>query len=227
MCLSAPVSFSAAAVLIPLGAATMRRAWSTDRRYLAVATLPVLLGVQQLIEGLIWTEGARANLPAVETLSLAYTFFAWIVWPVWIPLSAYSVEPARRQPAYLIFIIVGAMLGSIQWLPYLAHAGWLKVSFLDYAVRYSDQQLLDGIVGRPLTYAIYSGLVVVPMLLSSDRRLRVFGGLIALVLAVTLAFFQWAYISVFCFGGAIASLYLAWMMWRKPARPAVEASATH
>ena len=59
MCLSAPVSFSAAAVLIPLGAATMRRAWSTDRRYLAVAALPVFLGVQQLIEGLIWTEGAR------------------------------------------------------------------------------------------------------------------------------------------------------------------------
>lgn len=226
MCLSAPVSFTAAAVLIPLGAATMRRAWQTDRRYLAVATLPVLLGVQQLIEGLIWTEGARANLPAVEVLSLAYTFFAWIAWPVWIPLSAYFVEPARRQPAYLIFIIVGAMLGSIQWLPYLAHAGWLKVSFLDYAVRYSDQQLLDVIVGRPLTYAVYSGLVIVPMLLSSDHRLRVFGGLIALVLAVTLAFFQWAYISVFCFGGAVASLYLVWMMWRKPNGPAVVVPAT-
>lgn len=221
MCLSAPVSFSAAAVLIPLGAATMRRAWRTDRRYLAVATLPVLLGVQQLIEGLIWTEGARANLPAVEVLSLVYTFFAWIVWPVWIPMSAYFVEPARRQPAYLTFIIVGAMLGSIQWFPYLAHAGWLKVSFLDYAVRYSDRQLLDVVVGRPLTYAVYSGLVIVPMLLSSDRRLRIFGGLIALVLAVTFAFFQWAYISVFCFGGAVASLYLVWMMWRKPNGPAV------
>lgn len=226
MCLSAPVSFSAAAVLIPLGAATMRRAWSTDRRYLAVAALPVLLGVQQLIEGLIWTEGARANLPAVEILSLAYTFFAWIAWPVWIPLSVYFVEPARRRPAYLIFIVVGAMLGSIQWLPYLAHAGWLKVSFLDYAIRYSDRQLLDAIVGRPLTYAVYSGLVIVPMLLSSDRRLRVFGGLIALVLVITLAFFQWAYISVFCFGGAVASLFLVWMMWRNPAGPAVDVPAT-
>lgn len=226
MCLSAPVSFAAAAVLIPLGAATMRRAWTSDRRYLAVAALPALLGVQQLIEGLIWIEGAHANRPNVEILSLAYTFFAWIVWPVWIPLSAYFVEPPRRQPAYLIFIIVGAMLGSIQWLPYLAHTGWLKVRFLDYAVQYSDQQLLDVIVGRPLTYAVYSGLVIVPMLLSSDRRLRAFGGLIAAVLAVTLAFFQWAYISVFCFGGAVASLYLAWMIWKTPTGPAIGVPAT-
>lgn len=227
MCLSAPVSLTAAAVLIPLGAATVRRAWRTDRRYVALAALPVLLGVQQLIEGFIWIEGGRSNMQAVEILSLAYTFFAWIGWPVWIPLAAYFVEPQRRRPAYLMFIIVGAMLGSIQWLPYLAHAGWLKVSFFEYAVRYSDQQLLDVIVGRPLTYAVYSGLVTVPMLLSSDHRLRIFGGLIALVLVVTLVFFQWAYISVFCFGGAIASLYLAWVMWRKPARPAVEVSATH
>lgn len=225
MCLSAPVSLTAAAVLIPLGAATVGRAWRTDRRYAALAALPVLLGVQQLIEGFIWIEGSRSNMQAVEILSLAYTFFAWIAWPVWIPLSAYYVEPRRRRPAYLVFIIVGAMLGSIQWLPYLAHAGWLKVSFLDYAVRYTDQELLDVIVGRPLTYAVYSGLVIVPMLLSSDHRLRIFGGLIALVLIVTLAFFQWAYISVFCFGGAMASLYLVWMMWRKPARPAVEAPA--
>ena len=43
------------------------------------------------------------------------------------------------------------------------------------------------------------------------------GGLVALVLAITVSFFQWAYISVFCFGGAVASLYLIWAIYRKPA----------
>ena len=45
MCLSAEVSFIAAAGLIPAGALSMRQAWRGDRRYLPLATLPLLFGL--------------------------------------------------------------------------------------------------------------------------------------------------------------------------------------
>ena len=47
------------------------------------------------------------------------------------------------------------------------------------------------------------------------------GLLVAGVLVITYAFFSYAYISVFCFGGAVISLYLLALMWRRRARPAL------
>jgi hypothetical protein len=41
MCLSAPVSFAAVAVLVPTGVFAMNRAFRIDRRFLALAALPV------------------------------------------------------------------------------------------------------------------------------------------------------------------------------------------
>ena len=51
MCFSAPASFTAAAVLLGLGTVTMRRARS--RRELPYAAIPLLFGVQQLLEGML------------------------------------------------------------------------------------------------------------------------------------------------------------------------------
>lgn len=212
MCLSAPVSFTAAALLIPAGGLTVFQAWRLDRRYVPLAALPVLLGLQQFAEGMIWVAGAGQATGAAELYSLVYMFFAWIAWPVWIPISVYFLEPPRRRTPYLVFAIVGGMLGGVQYLPYLAHDGWLQVNLLPYAIRYSDTEILDAIVGRPLTYLAYVTILIAPLLLATDRRVKIFGVLVALVLAITVGFFQWAYISVFCFGGAVVSAYLLWVM---------------
>lgn len=217
MCLSAPVSFAAAALLIPSGGFTLATALKRDRRYAMLATLPLLLGLQQLMEGFIWVAGSGDDPGGARVYSLAYMFFAWVVWPVWLPVSVYFIEPHRRRAAYLVFAIAGAALGAVQFIPYLVHEGWLQVTLLPRAIRYSDTELLDAVIGRPMTYLVYVAIVIVPLLLSTDRTARVFGGLVALVLAITAGFFQWAYISVFCFGGAAASLYLIWVISRKPA----------
>ena len=56
-----------------------------------------------------------------------------------------------------------------------------------------------------------------PLLTSSDRRAQIFGILISVVATVTYLFFQFAYISVFCFGGALMSLYIVYMIFRETA----------
>lgn len=220
MCLSAPVSFTAAAVLIPAGAYTLRRAFIGDRRYAPLAAVPLLLGVQQFLEGMVWIAGAGPDPSAAAPYSLAYMFFAWVAWPVWLPVSVYFLEPPRRHTPYLVFAIAGGALGALQFVPYFAHQGWLRVTLLDRAIRYDTTELLDAVTGWPLTYLAYVTILIVPLLMASDRRVRIFGGLVALVLAVTMAFFQWAYISVFCFGGAVASLYLLWALRTRTPDPA-------
>ena len=197
----------------------MCKAYQLDRSYLALCTLPLLFGLQQLFEGMVWTEGPSGDVEAVGHYSLAYMFFSWIAWPVWVPVSTYFLEPASRKPYYLGFIILGSFLGAGQYLPYFVHQGWLTVTFLPHAVVYGGVELLDFIMMRHLTYMIYSAVVVLPLLLCTQPEAKIFGFLVGAVLIVTYVFFAFAYISVFCFGGAIMSFYLVAMIFMKGRQP--------
>lgn len=224
MCFSAAVSFSAAAALIPAGGVALYRASKVDRRYLPLCGLPILFGVQQFLEGMVWSAGAHADAATVARYSLAYMFFSWLAWPIWVPVSGLFLEPSRRRPLYLTFVIAGAILGGVLYIPYFAHDGWLVTRFLDYAIRYEDIELLDAITRREVTYMIYVTIIILPLLISSAREARIFGVLVAVVLAITYLFFRYAYVSVFCFGGAIVSAYLVYMIFTKAPPEKVAAS---
>lgn len=219
MCFSATASFAASTLLVPLGVAGVIRAHQVDRRYIPLCTLPVLFGLQQFFEGMVWIAGAGSDAALVERYSLAYMFFSWIAWPVWVPVSVYFLEPSSRKLPFLVFAIGGAMLGSLQYVPYFAHDGWLTTTFLDHAVRYTDIELLDALITREATYLIYLTFIIAPLLLSSNRDAQIFGVLVAIVLTITYFFFSFAYISVFCMGGALMSFYLVFMIFRKERSP--------
>lgn len=215
MCFSASASFTAAGVLVPAGIVSIRSAAKIEHRYIALCTLPLLFGLQQLSEGMVWIAGADGDMALVSQASLAYMFFSWLAWPVWVPVAAYWLEPERRRPWFLVLAVLGGMLGAIQYVPYFLHRDWLTTTFLPHAISYNATELLDFVVGRNATYALYLFAVIAPLLLSSDRDARIFGVLVAAVLAVTYLFFAFAYISVFCVGGALMSLYLVIAILRK------------
>ncbi len=211
MCFSAEVSFAAAAILLPAGVAAILRAYRTDRRYVPIAALPLLFGVQQALEGAVWTSNGNPGL--VERFSLAYMFFSWLAWPVWTPFSVYFLEPARRRPLFVILAILGGIFGGAQYFPYFAHDNWLVTKFLGQAISYEGNELFDYIIGRPATYILYVSVVIGSLLLSSHSNIRIFGLLVFTVLVITYIFFAYAYISVFCFGGGLMSLYLVWVIF--------------
>ena len=221
MCFSAEASSTAAAVLLPAGVIGMQRAYRTDQRYLPLTALPIFFGLQQAFEGLVWTGNALSSDTMVQRFSLAYMFFSWLAWPVWVPLSTYFLEPCGRRYVYLIFAIMGGMLGAMQYFPYFAHDGWLVTKFLPHAISYQGSVLFDYIMRRELTNAIYLFVIIAPLLTSSDRHAQIFGVLISVVATVTYLFFQFAYISVFCFGGALMSLYIVYVTFQT-ARPSEE-----
>lgn len=213
MCFSAEVSYTAAAVLLPMGGIAMRQAYLRDRKYLPISALPLLFGLQQLAEGLVWTSGQHFDRTWVETFSLTYMFFSWLAWPVWVPFSTYFLEPCRRRYLYLVFSIFGGMLGAMQYFPYFAHDGWLITRFLPSAIVYDGTVMFDLIMRREFTYAIYLFVIIAPLLSSSNRRVNIFGMLISAVVITVYLFFRYAYISFFCIGGALMSLYLVYMIY--------------
>ena len=93
MCFSAEVSFMAAAALLPAGGLALRRALRTRRSYAPLAALPLLFGLQQLAEGLVWVSGESDDRRWVEIFSIGYMFFSWLAWPVWVPFAPAHSEP--------------------------------------------------------------------------------------------------------------------------------------
>lgn len=107
MCFSAEASFAAAAVLVPAGAITVHGAYRTNGKYLAIAALPLFFGLQQLFEGLVWTGNALSSDSMVERYSMAYMFFSWLAWPVWVPFA----PPRSTQLRTATSLISKMMLG--------------------------------------------------------------------------------------------------------------------
>ena len=106
------------------------------------------------------------------------------------------------------------MIGALQYVPYFVHDGWLVTKFLDHVVIYQGTHLLDFIVRPEVTNVLYLTVIIAPLVTSSVKDVNIFGYLVSLVLLVTFTFFQFAYISVFCFGGALMSLFIVYMISR-------------
>jgi hypothetical protein len=62
------------------------------------------------------------------------------------------------------------------------------------------------------TTMIYGLVILVPMLFSSHRMIRIFGVLIVVSMALSSAAYNAAFVSVWCFLAAILSLYLVYMI---------------
>ena len=97
MCFSAAASFTLSGVLGVTGAASLARSNAPDMRLFAA--IPLLFGLQQFAEGIVWsTMGASTLVPLHESAIVSFLALALVIWPLWAPLSLWMIEP-RAQAA--------------------------------------------------------------------------------------------------------------------------------
>jgi hypothetical protein len=85
MCFSATASFATAVVVGTIGIVAI--ALTAKPRELPLASIPLLLAVQQAAEGTLWLTLPVAPKSAVTSLMTnMYLFFALVFWPVFSPL---------------------------------------------------------------------------------------------------------------------------------------------
>lgn len=215
MCFSAGASFVLAAALVPAGIATLAKARRSAPGLLPFAVYPLAFGVQQAFEGVVWLghTGGDATLTAIA--ARGFLFFSHFFWLAWVPFSVWLTEPqpARRRIAGYISV-VGLLYGLSIFLPSFLLADWLRVEVVERSLDYKTTLIYQDVISRTALKLFYAALVVGALVLSSDRRIQIFGGLVAVSLALTYAFFAYAFISVWCFFAAILSLYLSVIVWR-------------
>jgi len=134
-------------------------------------------------------------------------------WPLWVPVSTFVLEPDFRNRILIsIFIVIGALLGPLLYLPYFWHPDWLSPEIIGHSIAYNTILLPDSYVSRTITYIFYLGMVGIPPVLSSHFHMKIFGLALLLAVPVTHFFYLHAAISVLCFFAALISLYLAFII---------------
>ena len=209
MCFSAEVSFATAAVLIPVGLACLKQSININKSYVAFALLPFLFGVQQFLEGVVWLtlDGRHEYLlwPSV----FVFLFFSHFLWLFWIPFSSFLTEPnVLRKKLFFVMTIVGLLFGGSMYIPLLLQPDWVAASIQQHSIYYDVRLVYDEILPRQISTIIYALIILIPLLLSSDRYHKVLGILVAISGLLTWAFFGLVFISIWCFFAAILSSYI-------------------
>src|SRR3990167_3928634 len=108
MCFSAAASFAAAGALGVAGGLTLTQV--KKKSELPFASIPLLFGIQQAIEGAVWVSFGS---PILNTVAIyAYSIFSHVLWPILVPLSVLLIEtdPTRKNILRL-FSFLGLAVG--------------------------------------------------------------------------------------------------------------------
>lgn len=232
MCFSASASFTAAAVLMPLGLYSAHIARSNRQHtYVPLALTPFFFGVQQFIEGLVWTGIDNGKVqPLTSLASLGFLFFAYCFWMIWIPWSAWSISRSTDGPALqnrLRWVaIVASVLGIAFYLPVLLNPPALQPAVHSTGRLLYDVSNLHSIVHnfintQPGGELLYWGFIVVPLLAVRDRAVKLFGVLIFVSIFLTWLTYSATFNSVWCFYCAVLSIVVLWIVNRPSLRQPV------
>ena len=209
MCFSATASFGTAAVVGAIGAFALVQTRSPSQ--IPMAAMPLFFAVQQATEGGLWLTLATApDSVMTAVLTHAFLIFALIFWPVYAPWSAYAIEgdPSRRSAiGWCLGLGVAVALYFVWQLANYPHGA----AIVDGHIRY-------GIGQTPLSVGgFYIVATTLPLLLSSASAVGLLGLIVLTGSVVTYAAYEEAFISVWCFFAAAASIVIAVHFWRAAA----------
>jgi Family of unknown function (DUF6629) len=196
MCFSASASFIAATFL------TLTAAYSffitCDKRQYFLAAIPLLFALQQGSEGLVWLTLAHQTM--LHHIAIAsFLFFAFLVWPWWVPLSLLIIEREKVRTILLsILCCFGIFIAACSCFFLVTHN--IHAANIGCHIVYTT--------GMPYSFKALA-LYAIPTIGSffiSSYPLSFLGVLIALSCLISLFFWEQAFVSVWCFAVAVISI---------------------
>jgi len=201
MCFSATASFVTAGTTGIIGIVALTRV--TTPRELPLAAACLFFALQQSIEGLLWLNLPLAPDGAAATgLFLAFLFFAEVFWPIYAPIAALLIEPsAARRRLMRLCLGLGVAVGA--WCLWAIVTRPHGAAVLQGHIVYVTEHRFPAAVG--LAYLAATSL---SLILSSRRTVAVLGAIVLVGCVATYAFYWEAFVSVWCFFAAAASVVI-------------------
>lgn len=207
MCFSAAASFAGGAVISAVGVANQGKVRKPSQRIFA--TMPLLFGLQQFAEGVLWITLKSGEYDWLQNAA-TYIFLitALVIWPVMVPLSMWFMEEAKKRKNILTGLIVtGGMVSLFYTFCLIAYNVAPRIN--NFHIQYIHefpQNIVD------IVYFFYIAATIIPLFISSVRRMWLFGVLILLSYLVTIIFFAHYLTSVWCFFAALISVVIYWIL---------------
>lgn len=200
MCFSTEASFAASAVLGIIGYASIKA--TSSKSQLLLASIPCLFALQQFSEGIIWLNLRGVIESSIFTLGAqgVFLFFAYALWPLWIPFTILINEKHTTKKMFMIIIFLLGILAAYHNLNSIPP---LKVipKIVGHSIQYDTGAFLYNKV-------IYLGIVILPCLISSLRFMWLFALFSTISFIAAEYFYTMTFTSVWCFASAIISISL-------------------
>ncbi len=197
MCFSATASFVAGVSLSAVGLATLRQV--RHRTEIPFAAIPLLFGVQQITEGVVWLT-FRQDAPLLkQSMTYIYSVFSHVWWPIYVPFAIGFLESSQwRKKILLGFQAAGIVVGL----------------YLLYSI--VTRPIVAEVVGRHIVYVsphfylpavmvLYLGATCVSCFFSSHGFVKLFGVLALLTFIAAYVVHIRALVSIWCFFAAVLS----------------------
>jgi hypothetical protein len=198
MCFGPTSSFAIGTVLSSVSIGCL--IYTSDKRRILFAVIPLLFAIQQFSEGGLWIIQIDPRYGAWrDMLTMIFLVIAFL-WPIIVPVSISLLEiKGSVQKLMKGFIAVGMLLSA-----YLLYFVFFKETLATLAngrINYQIQSPGSGIAEG----VIYALVITGPMFLSSHLGIVILG--IVNVVLISTAAFMWKneFISVWCFFAAMLS----------------------
>jgi len=200
MCFSASASFIAGTSLCAIGVATVKKVEA--RNELPFAMIPLLFGIQQLTEGVIWLTFSHDAPLLRQTMTYLYSIFSHVLWPMYVPFAMGVMEAVRwRKKAIFAFEAAGVIVGL--YLLYFIVTSPVVAEVVGSHIVYVSPHfyLIPMII-------FYLAATCVSCFFSSHGFVRLFGVLALLSYIAAYVIHVEALVSIWCFFAAILSLLI-------------------
>lgn len=183
-------------------------AQAKDKRSLPFASIPLLFGIQQAIEGVVWISFGSAFWNTLSTY--AYSMFSHVLWPVFVPISVLLLEtdPVRKK-ILTMFSVVGSAVGV--YLLYFLVTDPVTAHVVNNSIAYHSPHLY--VLPTILLYLIAT---CGSCLVSSHKLVRIFGAVLLVSFGIAAWFYTETFFSVWCFFAAVLSVFVYWHLKKKP-----------
>ncbi|MBZ5735052.1 hypothetical protein K8Z61_11135 [Nocardioides sp. TRM66260-LWL] len=225
MCFSPEMDLAAGTAVTLVGLDALRHV--TRPRQWPLAALPVVFGVHQLVETLVWWElqgrltgsvlGQECRV-AGSVAAWAYVLIAICVVPVLVPVAFAALRTSRAPAADVVFVTAGVVVALVGLHALLD--GPLGRRIEGHHVAYS----VDPPVAT-LFVAVYVLATCGPGLAARSRPLLAFGALNLVVVALLAWLMQDGLISLWCVWAAVTSVLVAVHLRREAQRAPAAAPA--
>lgn len=203
MCFSASASFTAGIALLLCSIAALKQV--TNKKFYMIALIPLIFGVQQLVEGFVWLSFSQEQLmPWRNLFSYIFVGTAALLWPIWVPISLYKVEPQQNQKQnFYVSIMAGVVFATTTLIYFFFYPLTTEIINCHIAYALNIPYNLD-----IATAALYLAAAALPFFLSSIKKMWLLGIALLISYAISYFFFYQAHVSMWCFFAAILSIII-------------------